>query len=224
MLKLINAKPSPFGRKVIIAMLEKGLPFEVQWDIPWHEDTSVGNWNPLEQLPILVAESGEVAYESSYILDWLETRYPRPALVPTDPEDLLRMKLFRALAVTVMDAIVRINFELARPPEQHSRKWIERHQRKINGGIREIGRLIDGKQFAVANMLTHADLEVGSVLGQLDFIIREIPPLEQVLLSEGGWRALHPCLDAYIAGLEARPSFQGAGREMVKINFDQVVG
>ena len=31
-------------------------------------------------------------------------------------------------------------------------------------------------------------------------------------------------LDGYIAGLEARPSFLGAGREMVKINFDQVVG
>jgi glutathione S-transferase len=223
-LKLINAKPSPFGRKVIIAMIEKGLPFEVQWDIPWHADTTVGHWNPLEQLPILIADHGEVAYESSFILDWLETRYPQPSLVPTDPEELLRMKLFRALAVTVMEAIVRINFELARPAEQHSRKWIERHQRKINGGIREIGRLIDGKPFAVAGRLTHADLEVGSVLGQLDFLTQEIPPLEPVLLSEGGWRALHPCLDGYIAGLEARPSFQQAGREMVKIHFDQVVG
>jgi glutathione S-transferase len=223
MLKLINAKPSPFGRKVVIAMLEKGLPFEIQWDIPWHADTSVGQWNPLEQLPILIAENGEVAYESSYILDWLETRFPHPPLVPKDPEDLLRMKLFRALAVTVMEAIVRINFELARPREQHSRKWIERHQRKINGGIREIGRLVDGEPFAVAGMLTHADLEVGSVLGQLDFLVQEIPPLEPVLLSEGGWRALHPCLDAYVAALERRPSFQRATYEMVRIHFDQVV-
>ena len=223
MLKLINAKPSPFGRKVVIAMLEKELPFEIQWDIPWHADTSVGRWNPLEQLPILIAENGEVAYESSYILDWLEARFPVPPLVPQEPEDLLRMKLFRALAVTVMEAIVRINFELARPTEQHSRKWIERHQRKINGGIREIGRLVDGKPFAVAGMLTHADLEVGSVLGQLDFLVQEIPALEPVLLSEGGWRALHPCLDGYVAGLEHRPSFKQATYEMVRIHFDQVV-
>ena len=119
MLQLINAKPSPFGRKVCIAMLEKGLPFEIKWDIPWHEDTSVGHWNPLQQLPILIADSGEVVYESSYILEWLEARYPKPPLVPPGVEERLQMGRFRVLAVTVMDAIVRINFELARPAEQH---------------------------------------------------------------------------------------------------------
>ena len=68
-MKLINAKPSPFGRKVVIALHEKQIPFELQWDIPWHADTCVGEWNPLQQLPILIADDGEVVYESSYILD-----------------------------------------------------------------------------------------------------------------------------------------------------------
>jgi glutathione S-transferase len=209
---------------VVIALHEKRIPFELQWDIPWHEDTCVGDWNPLQQLPILIADDGEVVYESSYILEWLEVRYPQPALVPSGAEDRLAMGRFRVLAVGVMDAIVRINFELARPVEQHSRNWLARHQRKITGGIREIGRLLDGRPFAVADRLTHADLEVGSVLGHLDFLIEEIPALAAPLLGEGGWRSLHPCLAGYVAGLEARPSFANAAREMVRIDFRSVVG
>lgn len=223
-MKLINAKPSPFGRKVVIALHEKQIPFELQWDIPWHADTCVGEWNPLQQLPILIADDGEVVYESSYILDWLEVRYPTLPLVPSDAESRLTMGRFRVLAVGVMDAIVRINFELARPPDQHSQKWLARNQRKVSGGIREIGRLIDGKPFAVGGALTHADLEVGSVLGHLDFLIKEIPPLASSLLVDGGWRSLHPCLSDYVAGLERRPSFQKATREMIQIDFQGVVG
>ncbi|MDP9066412.1 MAG: glutathione S-transferase N-terminal domain-containing protein [Pseudomonadota bacterium] len=223
-MKLIKAKPSPFGRKVIIALHEKAVPFEIAWDIPWHEDTCVGNWNPLQQLPILIADSGEVVYESSYILEWLEARFPSPPLIPPHIEDRLLMGRFRVLAVGVMDAIVRINFELARPADQHSQNWLRRHKRKIVGGISEIGRLIDGRRFAVGGALSHADLEVGSVLGHLDFLVENIPPLSEALLGAGGWRGLHPCLADYVAGLEARSSFQKATREMVQIDFQAVVG
>ncbi len=224
MMKLINARPSPFGRKVAIAMLEKGIPFEVQWDIPWHADTAVPAFNPLEQLPILVTPSGETVYESSYILEWLEHHFPQPPLMPADPAERLRAGLFRVLAVGVMDAIVRINFELARPAENQSGNWIARHTRKISGGIAEIGRQINAAPFAVGDRLSIADLEVGSVLGHLDFLIDAIPVLGTVLRLEQGWRSLAPGLDQYVAGLEARPSFLAAPREMAAIRFAEVIG
>lgn len=224
MMKLINARPSPFGRKVAIAMLEKGIPFEVQWDIPWHADTTVPAFNPLEQLPILVTPSGESVYESSYILEWLEHHFPEPSLLPESPAERLRLAHFRVLAVGVMDAIVRINFELARPEPCQSSNWIARQTRKIAGGIAEIGRQLDGRPFAVGKALSLADLEVGSVLGHLDFLIDAIPVLGSVLKLEQGWRSLHPCLDGYVAGLESRPSFLATPREMVEIRFAEVIG
>lgn len=222
--RLINARPSPFGRKVIIALREKQLPYEVQWDIPWHEDTCVADHNPLQQLPILVTPTGESIYESTYIVEWLDRHHPEPKLVPADPDEYLRMRHFQVLAVGVMDAIVRINFELARPAEWQSRNWLSRQQKKVIGGIREIGRQVGGRPFAVGDRLTLADLEVGSVLGHLDFLIDAIPALAPALQGDSGWRNLHPGLDAYVAGLEARPSFLGAHRAMVEINFQQVVG
>lgn len=222
-MRLINAKPSPFGRKIMIALEEKGIPFELVWDIPWHADTSVAEHNPLEQLPILITDGGETVYESSYILEWLEHHYPTPPLVPSDDESVLRMKLYRVLGVGVMDAIVRINFELARPPECQSREWMQRQKRKIVGGIREIGRLIDGERFAVADRFTLADIEIGAVLGHLDFLIENIPPLGEVLAKDVDWRRLHPSLEPYIDGLERRDSFLAAPREMVKIDFQSVI-
>lgn len=221
--KLINNKPSPFGRKVIIALEEKNVPYVIELDIPWHSDTTVPEYNPLEQLPILITDSGETVYESSYILEWLEVRYPEPPLVPAAAEDRLKMNLFRVLSVGVMDAIVRINFELARPSACQSEAWKQRQKRKTVGGIREIGRLLDGREFAVAGMLTHADLEIGAVLGHLDFLIENIPPLGEVLEKDVDWRSLHSGLDAYIQGLEQRPSFLAAPREMVEIDFQSVI-
>ena len=110
MMRLINNGPSPFGRKVMVALHEKDIPFTMEWDIPWHEDTIVGSYNPLEQLPILVTDSGESVYESSYILEWIETRFPHTSLLPSGAEAILQMGLFRVLAVSVTDAIVTTPF------------------------------------------------------------------------------------------------------------------
>lgn len=222
-MKLINNGPSPFGRKVMIALREKGIPFELEWDIPWHEDTTVPQYNPLEQLPILVSDSGEFVYESSHILAWLEWRYPTPPLVPADPAAVIRMRLFQVLSVGVMDAIVRINFELARPPAHHSSAWLARQKRKLVGGTREIARLLGDGEFAVGGSLSHADLEIGSVYGHLDFLTRSIPELGQIFENDLPWRRSYPNLSRYIDRLEERPSFKAAPPFMVEIRFQSVV-
>ena len=36
MLILLSATPSPYARKNRIALIEKGIPFELQTEIPWH--------------------------------------------------------------------------------------------------------------------------------------------------------------------------------------------
>ena len=95
---LVNAGPSPFGRKVAIALVEKGLPYEVRYDLPWGEGTCTPEFSPLEQLPILVTETGEHIYDSAYIVDWLEQRYPQPALLPAQLEQRLEAQQRRLLA------------------------------------------------------------------------------------------------------------------------------
>ena len=216
-MKLINNQPSPFGRKVMIALREKNLPFEVSWDIPWHKDTTVDHYNPLEQLPILIADDGTTVYESSYILEWIEKRYPEPSLVPASDQDILDMKLFQVLSVGVMDAIVRINFEC------QSSEWVARQKRKIVGGLKELSRLLGDKEFAIAGKFTHADIEIAAVLGHLDFLTRSIPVLGEIFEKEIRWKTQHPNLASYIETMEQRPSFLEAPPQMVEIDFQSVI-
>ena len=46
-MKLVIASPSPFARKVRVALIEKGLPFEEVMDEPWNATAMAPRWNPL---------------------------------------------------------------------------------------------------------------------------------------------------------------------------------
>ena len=59
MYQLINAGPSPYGRKVAVALHEKGIAFETVLDLPWAEAHATRVHSPLEQLPILLPDDGE---------------------------------------------------------------------------------------------------------------------------------------------------------------------
>ena len=114
-MKLISATPSPYARKVRIALAEKGIPFELLTEIPWNEDTTVPQHNPLEKLPVLLLDDGSTVYESSYILEFLERRYPDPPLLPADDDGILAAKRLDVLANGICDAVVLVFFERLRP-------------------------------------------------------------------------------------------------------------
>ena len=46
-MKLLIARPSPFARKVRIALLEKGIAFETLVDLPWNPGAQAPAMNPL---------------------------------------------------------------------------------------------------------------------------------------------------------------------------------
>ena len=83
MMKLLSATPSPYARKVRIALIEKALPYELITEVPWDEDTQTAKLNPLEKLPVLCLDDGTTIYESSYILEYLEIKYPDPGHLGT---------------------------------------------------------------------------------------------------------------------------------------------
>ena len=71
-----------------------------------------------------------------------------------------------------------------------------RQHRKIDGGVREIARLIGDRAFAVGREFSLGDIATGTVLGYLS-----------VRFSEFDWRTQYPNLAAFSARMETRPSF-----------------
>jgi glutathione S-transferase len=97
---LISATPSPYARKVRIALLEKQIPFTLQTEVPWDSDTQTPHYNPLEKLPVLIDNAtGNAVYESHFILEWLEVKHSQePALLPPDVDDRLLAKQIEVVA------------------------------------------------------------------------------------------------------------------------------
>ncbi len=196
-MRLISATPSPFARKVRIALAEKGIPFVLQTEVPWNDNTTVPQHNPLEKLPVLLLDDGTAIYESSYILEWLERRYPNPPLLPVDDDGILAAKRFDVLANGICDAVVLLYFERLRPEAHRSQPWMDRQLRKIHGGVAELARSIGDRSFAVGCQFGLGDIAAGSTLGYLE-----------VRLTEFDWRGQYPALGRYLDGLMLRPSLR----------------
>ena len=97
-MKLYSGPLSMFGAKAEIALLEKGLAFDlvmVPFDMrtlyaPKHPE--VLRINPKRQVPVLVDDDLEL-FDSTQIFEYLETRKPDPALWPADLKARARARL-----------------------------------------------------------------------------------------------------------------------------------
>lgn len=196
MYRLISATPSPYARKVRLQLAEKGIPFELITEVPWNSDTQTPQHNPLEKLPVLICEDGTSVFESRYINEWIEMKHPKPALVPKDVDGILAVKRFEIIADGMCDAMVLMFFEKSREPGKRSAEWTARQKRKLDGGLRELSRVIANKEFAHGGVFSMADIASGTVLKYID-----------VRWPENPWRAEYPNLAVYSDRLEQRSSF-----------------
>ncbi|HEX4323723.1 MAG TPA: glutathione S-transferase family protein [Gaiellaceae bacterium] len=96
MITLYNAARCPYVARVRIVLAEKGIEFEaVEIDLSDRPDWFYEK-NPTGRVPV-IEENGWVLPESAVIMEFLEERYPEPALLPADPADraAVRLLIFR---------------------------------------------------------------------------------------------------------------------------------
>ena len=196
MFRLISATPSPYARKVRIALAEKNLPFQLLTEVPWDSTTTTPRHNPLEKLPVLLLEDGSSVYESSYILQYLELKHPQVPLVPQDSDGWLAARKLEVLCDGVCDAVVLSLFEKMRSGGG-SPEWLARQRRKIDGGVAEMAKLVGSRTWAAGKRFSLGDIAVGTALGYLSVRFQEMP-----------WRPLYPALAVFSDRLEQRPSFK----------------
>jgi len=99
---LYNADRCPYVARVRIMLAEKGIDFEaVEIDLSdrpaWYYEK-----NPTGRVPTIEEDGGPPLPESAVILEFLEERYPEPALLPADPADraFVRLLIFRDTDLT----------------------------------------------------------------------------------------------------------------------------
>jgi glutathione S-transferase len=93
---LYDAERCPYCARVRIVLAEKGIEHEVVMIDLSDRPAWLYEKNPLGKVPV-IEEDAFVLPESAVIMEYLEERYPEPALLPADPaaRALVRLRIER---------------------------------------------------------------------------------------------------------------------------------
>ncbi|HMK71630.1 MAG TPA: glutathione S-transferase family protein [Xanthobacteraceae bacterium] len=197
MMILRSAAPSPFGRKVQIALAVLGFnDVHVEPADTIDPRDRLREQNPLGKIPALIVEDGTVYYDSRVILEYLDHRAGGGKIIPRDAGPRFAALRLQALCDGILDASILIVYESRwRTAKNHELKWLDHQAGKVSralaaleagppavasgAGIPHVG------QIALACALGYRDLRFG-----------------------GAWRAACPRLVAWLDDFAARvPSF-----------------
>ncbi len=107
MIKLYEHPLSPYAQKCKIALYEKNVEFEAVLPdlLAAREPTGeFADVNPRLEVPTLV--DGETAiFDSTIILEYIEERWPKPALLPASPGARARVRMIEEVVDTQYDAV-----------------------------------------------------------------------------------------------------------------------
>lgn len=99
-MKIYGFPLSPFVRKVVVAVQEKGLMAEVVPSNPTQPDPEFAAISPFHKIPAF--RDGDFAIaDSTAIVTYLDAKYPEPALLPAEPEARAKAIWFEEVADTV---------------------------------------------------------------------------------------------------------------------------
>ncbi|SRR5579875_1248149 len=163
---LIGQYDSPFVRRVAIALVLYGFPYEHR---PWStfgDADRIAPYNPLRRVPTLILDDGETLIESATILDYLDERAgPAAALIP--PSGPLRRRALKicALATGLADKAVILVYERVLHREV-SPAWVERCERQMRDAldVLETDRAARVTAYWLGDAIGHSDIAVACAL------------------------------------------------------------
>lgn len=135
-MKLYSSAPSPFGRKVKITAHLTGLFDQIEVvNIDGNDPQSAAlNPNPLNKIPALELDSGQLIVDSKVICEYLIKQSGRLDLLP----EHLRVDLLSraALADGITEAALLMVYERRfREESQINTDWLTRQNQKVLGGL-----------------------------------------------------------------------------------------
>ncbi|OGI48437.1 MAG: hypothetical protein A2151_04205 [Candidatus Muproteobacteria bacterium RBG_16_65_34] len=223
-MKLYGSLTSPYVRKVRVLIREKNLPVEFVVAGPGDPGSPVPALNPLGKVPVLALDGetadaphqmtgrtsearrasvsargplldpiGDTLFDSPVIVEYLDT-LASPPLLAASGAARWEMLRWEALADGILDATVARVMETRRPAAQQSAPEIARQEEKIARALDYAERRLKDGPWLVPERLSVADLALGVALEYIDFRYPH------------DWRARHPRLARWLAGISARPS------------------
>jgi glutathione S-transferase len=156
----------PFGHRAAIALREKNLPFELAFFEAGKRPPELAAVGPRAKSPTLFDTEAKV-HDSQVVLEYIEDRYPTPALMPNTPSERAEVRMFIArVNDELMPKYGGLISELLFKPERDSEKIAEAEQ----AFLKALATLHDhfaGRSFAVGNAISLADITLYTLFPSL---------------------------------------------------------
>lgn len=206
MLKLYHTPISFNSRRVWVALLEKEIPFELV-DVNLDGDQFQPEFltmNPFHHIPVLV-DDGFGVVESLAILDYLEAKYPTPALLPTDAKALAIVRMVEMITINelvpTMGPLIRQMMGVTTDDPQK----LQRTKQQAAKVLSFFEHLLGEQQYFGGEQLTLAEVVAGTavpLLPRLGVSISDYPQLRawtKRLMERTAWQQTQPSSEAIAA-------------------------
>src|SRR3954451_3070443 len=107
MMKLCGFPISNYYNKVRIAMLEKGVPFEIDPACRPSQEEAFLSRSPMGKVPFLELDGGAQLTESQVICEYLEDAYPHKPLYPRDAIERAKVRELITIMELHMELVAR---------------------------------------------------------------------------------------------------------------------
>ncbi len=155
-MKLYNVALSPFVARCRIQIYAKKLPIELVDPPGGLGSESYRRLNPTGKVPALQLDDGFVLPESTVIAEYLEDRFPEPALRPADPVARARMRLLSHFADLYFVPPLVALFGQVNPAERDA-KVVAARLEELRPRYDQLAGLLGPGPLAVGAELTLAD-------------------------------------------------------------------
>ena len=153
MLKLCGFSASNYYNKVKFALLEKGVPFEEVLAWVGKTDTQA---SPLGKVPYIITDDGALC-ESTVILEYIESKYPQPALLPADPFAAAKVRELLRFIELHLELVARNLYPEAFFGGKVSDGAKEKARQQLEKNIAAFGKLAKFSPFIAGDRFTLAD-------------------------------------------------------------------
>ncbi|MBR8836149.1 MAG: glutathione S-transferase family protein [Stigonema ocellatum SAG 48.90 = DSM 106950] len=190
MLKFYYNPLSPNARRVRLTLLEKGIQFEpillnLDGDQLQPEFQEI---NPFHHIPVIV-DNGFRMVESLAILDYLEAKYPKPAMLPTEPEALATVRMVQMITANeLFPQVITLIYEREDSPQ------IEKAKQHINKVMDFFTEALGDSPYFGNEQLTLGDIVAGSavpLLPKFGINLSDYPRIDdwcKRLMAREAWR------------------------------------
>lgn len=140
MMILRSAAPSPFARKVRIALAVLGLnDVRIEPADTMDSRDTLRQQNVLGKIPVLIGEDGVAYYDSRVILEYLDHLAGGGKIIPREAARRFAALRLQALCDGILDASILAIYEGRwRAPDKYEPKWLEHQAGKVQRALAEL--------------------------------------------------------------------------------------